>query len=425
MLSFASLFVGLVFGIVPVTVVATAPVVRVELYLDGERVADLGKPFEARLDLGCEPAPHELVAVGYDDRGRQVDRIRQWINRPRPPAEATLLLEPGSGGKERFAKLSWRCLTEENPRSMTVTLDDVPLPAEDPAAIALPPHDPSKVHSLKAVLDFGGGVVATTETIFGGPRRTEAFTEMTAAAVELPGGGGLPAASDLTGWFESRGRPLEVAAVEEGPREVVVLCEGSALASLQKLFRYRTTAFEPSLPEDAVLRYVWPVAQSATQSAMRTNVYPITRPLGPGDGSLSWIATRRLDWPAWRPGEQRISDALAVAALAAADGERRRAVVLLLGPEAADASLLSPVETTAFLGHLRVPLVVWAVGAKSAPKATPWGDATPITTARQFDAAVAALFEKLARQRIVWVEGTHLPQDVQAGALAGEVRMAR
>ena len=425
MLSFASLFVGLVVGIVPVKLVATAPVVRVELYLDGERVADLREPFETPLDLGCEPAPHELVAVGYDVRGRQVDRVRQWVNRPRPPAEATLLLEPGSGGTGRLARLSWRCLTEENPRSIAVTLDDVPLAAEDPSAIALPQHDPSKVHSLKAVLDFGRGVVATTETIFGGPRRTEAFTEMTAVAVELPDGGGLPPASDRTGWFESRGRPLEVAAVEEGPREVVVLCEGSALGLLQKIFRYRTKAFEPALPEGVVLRYVWPVVRSATQSAMRTNIYPITRPLGPGDGSLSWIATRRLDWPAWRRGGQRISDALAVAALAAADGERRRAVVLLLGPEAEDASLLSPAEVTAFLGHLRVPLVVWAVGAKSPPKATPWGSATPITTARQFDAAVAALFEKLARQRIVWVEGTHLPQDVQAGALVGEVRMAR
>lgn len=425
MLSFASLFVGLVFGIVPVTVLATAPVVRVELYLDGERVADLKEPFEARLDLGCEPAPHELVAVGYDARGRQVDRVRQWVNRPRPPAEATLVLEPGSGGTGRRARLSWRCLTEENPRSIAVTLDDVPLAAEDPSAIALPPHDSSKVHTLSAILDFGRGVVATAEMIFGGPRRTEAFTEMTAVAVETTDGAGLPPASDLTGLFESRGVPLEVAAVEEGPRKVVVLCEGSALAPLRKIFRYRTTEFEPPLPEDAVLRYAWPVATSATQSAMRTNVYPITRPLGPGDGSLSWIATQRLDWPAWRPGGQRISDALAVAALSAADGERRRAVVLLLGPEAADASLLSPAEAAAFLGHLRVPLLVWTVGAKSPPKATPWGSATPITTARQFDAAVASLFERLARQRIVWVEGTHLPQDVQTGALATGVGMAR
>ena len=425
MLSFASLFVGLVFGIVPVAVVATAPVARVELYLDGSRVADLREPFEARLDLGCEPAPHELVAVGYDDRGRQVDRVRQWVNRPRPPAEATLLLEPGSGGRERLARLSWRCLTAENPLTIAVALDDVPLAAEDPSAIALPPHDPSKVHSLKAVLDFGRGVVATAETIFGGPRRTEAFTEMTAVAVETTDGASLPPASDLTGLFESRGVPLEVAAVEEGPREVVVLCEGSALSPLRKIFRYRTTEFEPPLPEDAVLRYVWPVATSATQSAMRTNVYPITRPLGPGDGSLSWIATRRLDWPAWRSGQQRISDALAVAALAAADGERRRAVVLLLGPEAADASLFAPSEATAYLGHLRVPLLIWTVGAKSPQKETPWGSATPITTARQFDAAVASLFEKLSRQRIVWVEGTHLPQDVLAGALATGVRMAR
>lgn len=425
MLSFASLFVGLVFGIVPVKLVATAPVARVELFLDGERVAELREPFETRLDLGCEPAPHELVAVGYDERGRKVDRVRQWVNRPRPPAEATLVLEPGAGGEGRLARLSWRCLTGETPRSVSVTLDDVPVAVQDPSAIPLPVHDPSRVHALRAVLDFGRGVVATAEAIFGGPRRSEAFTEMTAVAVEAPTNAGLPPAPDLTGWFESRGEPLEVAAVEEGPLEVVVVCEGSALAPLRKVFRYRTEAFTPRLPDGAAVRYLWPVPSLVPQSAMTSNLYPITRPLGPDDGSLSWIATRRLDWPAWRSGQQRVSDALAVAALAAADGERRRAVVLLLGPEAEDASLLAPTEATAFLGHLRVPLAVWTVGAKAPPKTTPWGSATPIATARQFDAAVAALFDRLARQRIVWVEGTHRPQDVEAGVVAGEVRVAR
>ena len=44
---------------------------------------------------------------------------------------------------------------------------------------------------------------------------------------------------------------------------------------------------------------------------------------------------------------------------------------------------------------------------------------------RSSGSLVVSARKKLARQRIVWVEGTHLPQDVQAGALAGEVRMAR
>jgi hypothetical protein len=48
-----------------------------------------------------------------------------------------------------------------------------------------------------------------------------------------------------------------------------------------------------------------------------------------------------------------------------------------------------------------------------------------VQTGRQFDAALAALFKSLARQRIVWVAGTHLPHTVELGPLARGVRLAR
>ena len=116
MISFASLFVGLVFGIVNVQLVAAAGVDRVDLFLDGSRVAELREPFRAPVDLGCDPAPHELVAVARDARGKEVGRVRQWVNRPRANAEAALVLEPGRGDRGRIARLTWRCLTAENPR---------------------------------------------------------------------------------------------------------------------------------------------------------------------------------------------------------------------------------------------------------------------------------------------------------------------
>jgi len=146
MISFASLFVGLVLGIVDVELLVGGGVDRVELILDGRPVAELREPFETSLDLGCEPAPHELVAVAYDAHGTELDRARQWINRPRPAAEASLVLEEGRGGRGRFARLTWRALVGETPDSVTVSLDGAPFPVSDPSRIELPPFQPSRVH---------------------------------------------------------------------------------------------------------------------------------------------------------------------------------------------------------------------------------------------------------------------------------------
>ena len=57
MISFVSLFVGFVVGIVHVQLMASTEVVRVELFLDGQVVAELREPFSRPVDLGCEPAP--------------------------------------------------------------------------------------------------------------------------------------------------------------------------------------------------------------------------------------------------------------------------------------------------------------------------------------------------------------------------------
>ena len=424
MISFASLFVGLVYGIVTVQLLAAGPVDRVDLLLDGLKVAELRAPFSAPLDLGCEPAPHELVAVAFDSRGAELARARQWVNRPRPQAEATLVLEPGSGERGRTARLTWRSLAGEVPRAIAVTFDDRPLPAPDPSRIEVPPHDPAQVHVLRASLDFGGDVRATAEAYVGGSARDEAVTELTAVAVEVETGRELPPPEGLAGWLEKDGVPLEAAAVEEGPAELVFVAEGSVLERLRKTFRFRTVPLASGLPPDLGYRFLWPVGAMTAQSAMVSNVYPVTRRLSRADGAVSWVADRRLVWPAWSRKGQRIADAVAVAALVAAEGERRRAVVLLLGPEAEDGSLLTPAEATAFLGSLNVPLQVWSIGARPSPEAARWPAGKTVTSARQFEAAVASLLEGVVRQRVVWVEGGHLPQSILPSATA-PLRLAR
>jgi hypothetical protein len=163
----------------------------------------------------------------------------------------------------------------------------------------------------------------------------------------------------------------------------------------------------------------------AAQKTMVASVYPITSKFTPVDGTVGWVGTRGLDWPPYHRKGQRIADAVAVAGLSASEEGRRRAVVLLLGPEAEDGSLLGPSEAVGFLAHLSVPLQVWSVGSTLSREAPRWPGGTTIVSARQFDAAVAGLLEGLRRQRIVWVEGVHLPQAVTPLAGATGVRRAR
>jgi hypothetical protein len=142
MISFASLFIGLVLGIVDVQLLVGGGVDRVELFLDGRPVVELREPFETSLDLGCEPAPHELVAVAYDAHGKELDRARQWINRPRAAAEASLVLEEGRGGRGRVAHLTWRALVGEVPDAVAVSFDGLPIAVGDPSRIELPVFEP-------------------------------------------------------------------------------------------------------------------------------------------------------------------------------------------------------------------------------------------------------------------------------------------
>ena len=421
MISFVSLFVGFVLGVVPVRLAATPGVDHVDLHLDGVRVAELRAPFAAPLDLGCEPSPHELVALAYDAQGRRLQRVRQWINRPGPLAEASLSFDAG----HRVASLTWRCLTAEVPRAIAVTFDGRPIPVENPERIDLPSHDPGQVHSLKAVLEFGNDVGASAEAVFGGPRHSVAVTEMTAVAVDLDEGTTLPAPEEMNRWFVREGAPLEVTGVEEGPLEVVLVCEGSALAPLGWTFFSDQRGSARGLPADLGFRFLWPVGRMRAQSALVSNLYPATRRFTPGDGGVRWVAVKRLEWPPFSPKGQRIADAVVVAGLKAAEQEHRRAVVLLLGPAASDGSLLTPAEAGAFLGKLNVPLAVWSIGRTPSPEAPRWPGVTRIDTARHFEQAVSGLVARLERQRIVWVAGSFLPQTVAVGPAAAGVRLAR
>jgi hypothetical protein len=116
-----------------------------------------------------------------------------------------------------------------------------------------------------------------------------------------------------------------------------------------------------------------------------------------------------------------------VAALSAVARNRARAVVLILGGSP-DASSLSPVGARSYLSALGVPLFVWTAGAPGGAAGVAWSGATDlddISTLGHLDDAAHRLTAHLARQRIVWVEGVHLPQDIGLSASASGLTLVR
>ena len=110
-----------------------------------------------------------------------------------------------------------------------------------------------------------------------------------------------------------------------------------------------------------------------------------------------------------------MADAVAVAALQALAGNHRRAVLLVLGDAPEDASRYDAGTVRRYLEAVRVPLAVWAPGdlkAAATPKTAAWGTVRDVSAPRKLSSEFDRLRDDLAAQRIVWLEGSHLPTAV-------------
>ncbi|HEX6864161.1 MAG TPA: hypothetical protein VF414_15135 [Thermoanaerobaculia bacterium] len=436
-IAFITLFLGLALGPHPVELAVEGPVASVELLLDGAVAGRIANPpWKGEIDFGNTLVPHELVARALDANGREVARTRQWVNLPRPPAEVEIVLE-GAGNPSR-ARLAWQSRTGEKPTSIHLTLDGRPLALGTDGRAALPAYDPESAHVLSAELHFPSNVVARKDAVFGGKYGSEVSTDLTAVPVRVRRGK-LTEAS-LQGRLLAGGRPLAVAAVEKGPAEVFVVKDLGAAEALERLgqVKKRRTEqgqglgrrlsiesdylrYEIGLRKEDEIRFVFPVPRTYTASGQRAELFDWSRPFTLRDGGMHWLLTR-LEASRAPAGSQRLADAVAVAGIQALSGSRPRAVVLVLGDAPEDASLTDPARVRQYLDSIRVPLFVWSVErpaekpAAASPALAPWGKVEDVSTLTRFRAAVARLRDELASQRIVWVEGTHLPQSIALDA---------
>ncbi|HEX4960135.1 MAG TPA: hypothetical protein VF173_04805 [Thermoanaerobaculia bacterium] len=432
MIAFATLLLGLITGIYPIEVTVGGPVVSVEYLLDGVPVAELkGPPWIAKVDLGAELQPRALTARALDADGQEIARVTQWLNLPRPSAEVNVVLEKGTDGAPRAAQLTWQSVNDVKPLSLGLTLDGQPLTVEGNGRSTLPKVDLKALHVLTAEVWFPPGILASRDVAFGGEYGSEVSTELTAVPVRLRKGAALPQTQGLAGWFTAGGQPVSAAAVEDGPGKVIIVRVPSASEVLDKLLpprqrpvRLPSFKTEMRLGDDDSVRFLSLASIAHRQSKVPSELFDLSQELTRLDGGIFWqLATLTMAKPVAKGFGRQVTDAVAVAGLQAAAENHRRAVVLVLDGEAVDGSRYVPATVRRYLEAIRVPLFVWSLYGARTPAAQGWAGAEDVSSISKLAQAVARLRSELDSQRIVWLEGRHLPQSIALTPAAREVEL--
>jgi hypothetical protein len=407
-----------------VELVVTNPVVSVVVELDGERMAELtGPPWRFEHDFGTELLPHELVAVGLDAEGKEVDRARQWVNLSRHRADATLVLLRDAEGRPEAVSVLWNNAQREGPEKISVLVDGEPADASDPERIGLPPLDPRTVHVVTAKLTLPDGDEIQVAQAFGpGVDEQDVGAQLTAFPVRVTGKKkDEPTVERLEGVFRHGDEPLRVMAVEKGVAQIYVVLDPQVGGRVGVPSVTGRALAHQGMGADSRLRIVSPYGVPAAGGG---EIEALLFPRGMvWDGERSDITDLLSRFVPRPPDGAGVAfapvDAVAVSGSLACDGGYRRAVVALVGPSAGDGSRSTIPVVRRYLDVLGVPLFVWSPDPKSVPME--WGPATPVRSDSQLRAALAALRKNLDRQRIVWLAGEHLPTAIEIAGDSGLV----
>ncbi|HEV8582407.1 MAG TPA: hypothetical protein VGX68_25350 [Thermoanaerobaculia bacterium] len=436
MITFLSLFFGLITGPYPVELTVNGPVAAVEMVLDGRSLGQLqGPPWKARIDFGLDLLPHKLTARALDTAGREIARAEEWVNLPHSLTKVDILLEGDKLGPPRAAKLSWTNLRGEVPRTVTLTFDGQLLPLDAAGRALLPPHDLKSVHVLSAEIASSPENLVRKDVAYGGEYGSEVSTELTGVPVRVRKGS-LPPAEKLGGWLTAAGAPLAVAAVEEGPAYLYVVRAADDVRKLgskglgapprgRRQWDPPGGVWEARFSNDQQVRLLLPFTRRYESSGETTDLFDISPPFGTQGGFPTMIShLGPANAPPWlRPGklnpERRIADAVAVAAQEAVRENRRRAVLLVVSGNEKDESLYDAAMVRRFLAALRVPLFVWCLEepAPGSPLAA-WGTCENVTAAPGIVNGMDRIRKELDAQRIILVDGRHLPQSIALSSAA-------
>jgi hypothetical protein len=406
------------------------PIAQVEIRLDGAPVASLDSPpWTREVDFGPGLYPHELLALAVDERGNELARARQWINMPRAPAEAEILLEHDREGRAVSARIAWQSVMGEEPARVSVSFDGRPLELDAARRVTLPAHAADVTHVVTVELEFESGVHSRDDVAFGGAAGDRAQSELTAVAIRTRKKRNRVDPAAMRGLLRSDAGPLRVAAAERGGASIWVVRDDNAGETFSRLKDASLFGggFSPSalaLQKTDAVQFVWPRARAFGAAGVPTALFPSSEGFSRADGGFAFLLSHVAN-PAPAGIFPRYADAVAVAGVNAFASFARRAVVLVLGKDAQDASTHRAQLVRRYLEALRVPLFVWTLDRSVASSA--WGEVASIATRGQLRAAYDRLRESLDAQALVWVEGRLLPQQValEPAAAAAGVELLR
>jgi len=438
MVTFLSLFLWLMTDVHPVKVAADPGVASVEIFLDGEGIGVAIEPeWEVECDFGKRLRPHELVAVARDETGRELGRAVQLVNLPRADAEVEIVFE----GESPEAPTALRVITESaerlEPLAIFVTFDGLMLREDGYRRFPLPSYDSNRIHIVSAEGYFPEGVTARRDITFGGTYGGMVATELTAVPVILDKNRDL-AAEEFQGLLSARGMAVRVAAVERPGARVYMVRDHGVWPSLQSAGRVidrrdrelrgatmgeisrimqEARVGEEIPPQKDRFYLIVPNPTSSRGLAL----FPVLQPFDIKQRGLPWLTTHIVSGRASVPG-QRLAEAVALAGLRAAADGCPRTVLLVIGEDVVDHGGYPPPAVREYLQALRVPLVVWSTKRKGPPG--PWGEAEITTGLSGIEKASRLLLKDLGRQWIVWVEGRHLPHEIELADNDKGIRLA-
>jgi hypothetical protein len=389
---FLTVYLGLIAGRQPIDLRVDPAVKSVRLLLDGKKVDTLGSaPWKSIVDFGPTIQPHELVAVGLDEKGNEIARATQLLNLPRATAELELIVERDDKGTPRRAQLTGFHVGYENVRKASLKLDVVPLSLDRNYRANLPAVDMKRPHVLAAEMRFADGTVARQEVVFGGEFAESMPTQLTPMAfTRTAPDDKKPAAEDC---FVSGGETVRFSNVEKGNAIVVIVrdpdpaeVKGALMftamigGSVDTAVMRRAAKFD----DTTTMELLSPAADRVVAPDQPTAIlFPSFPNPDPKEG-LYWFLTSTKIRGTAVDAPRRWADAVAVAAVKAVSGGRRRAVLLVLGSKP-DTSYHAPAAVRQYLESIGVPLYVWSVFGNNDRNAA-WGKVEDVSTMEKVEA---------------------------------------
>jgi hypothetical protein len=430
-ITFLTVYLGLIAGHQPIEMRVDPAVKTVRLLLDGKKIETFAAPpWRSIVDFGPTIQPHELVAEGLDDKGEEITRSSQLINLPRATAELEIVVERDAEGKPKRATLTGFHVSYASIRRASLKLDVVPLSLDRNYRASLPPIEMKRPHVLAAEMRFADGTVARREVVFGGEFAETMPTQLTPTVVTRTGTGEAPPADDC---FINNGTLLRVSNVEKSTATLVVVrdpdpaeVKGALLftavvgGSIDTAVMRRTAMLDP----DTTMELMSPAADRVVAVDQPTAILFPSFTNDEAKIGLYWFLTSTKIRGNTVDAPRRWADAVAVAALKAVAGGRRRAVLLVLGSKP-DASYHAPAAVRQYLESIGVPLYVWSVFGNT-DRAAAWGQVEDVSTMEKMDAAADTIRRALDVQRIAWIYADPLTAlHAEVKETCGYARLAR